>query len=86
MSSIMDVVKPDISRFMEDGKFDVDSAFENYLCSIQLFIFPARKMLEASEAECDSCASALAFLEALDAGLGTMQTEIVHQRKAGEAA
>jgi hypothetical protein len=85
MSSIMDVVKPDISNFLEDGKFDVDSAFENYLCSIQLFIYPARKMLEASEAECDSCASALSFLDALDAGLSAMQTEIVNQRS-GKAA
>ncbi len=87
MSSILDVVKPDLSHYMEDGKFDVYSAFENYLCSIQLFIFPAIKMLE--EENCDSCGSALDFFEALNEGAVSMEKELIKHRKAvktGKAA
>lgn len=85
MSAIMDVVKPDLSYFSKNGKLDAESAFDNYLCSIQLFIFPAIKMLEANE-DCDSCGSALAFLEALEAGAISMEKELMKHRKAVKAA
>ena len=86
MSAIVDVVKPDFSHYVEDGNFDAASAFENYLCSLGLFIFPAIKMLEANEAECDSCGSALAFLEAMKEGMADAERELMRVRKAEEAA
>ena len=78
MSAILDVVKPDLSHFVTNGKFDAERAFDDYLCSIQLFIFPAMKMLEHSN--CDSCQSALAFLEALNAGAVSMEEELIRIR------
>jgi hypothetical protein len=84
MSAILDVVKPDFSHFMEDGKFDAERALDDYICSLHLFIFPAIKMLE--HADCDSCGSALAFFEAMEAGLTSAEEEIIKYRKAGKAA
>lgn len=86
MSAIMNVVKPDFSHFVEDGKFDAGRAFEDYLCSLGLFIFPAIKMLEANEADCDSCGSALAFLEAMKEGMASAERELMRIRKPDKAA
>ena len=83
MSAILDVVKPDLSHFVKNGKLDADSAFDDYLCSLQLFIFPAIKMLDNSN--CDSCQSALDFLEALDAGAVSMEMELKKYRKTVKA-
>lgn len=80
MSSITAVVNPDLSRFVEDGKFDAAGAFEDYLCSLGLFIFPAIEMLKQNEAECDYCGAALDSLETLKAGMAAMESEILKLR------
>lgn len=84
MSAILNTVKPDFSHFVTDGKFDAERAFEDYICSLHLFLFPAIKMLE--HADCDSCGSALAFFEAMEEGLTSAEVEIIKYRKAGKAA
>jgi hypothetical protein len=82
----MDAVKPDFSHFVKDGKLDVERAYDDYICTLHLFIFPAIKMLEANEADCDSCGSALAFFEAMEAGLTSVEEKIMEYRKAVKAA
>lgn len=86
MSAIMDMVKPDLSRFVKDGQLDAEDAFSNYLCTIQRFIFPAIQALKESMPDCEFCGSALDTLEALDKSSEAMEEELIRVRNTVKAA